>query len=225
MSDPAQSDEPGKEAPANAADDTARGAGQLLVDLGPILVFVLSYNVLNRTRPDDAIFIATGAFIAATLGAIAYSWWKTKHVPPVLLVTGVLVLAFGGLTLLLHDENFMKVKPTFVYLFYAAAIFGAFLARINLWKALFKHAFTLPDRIWTILALRWGTFFIFMAGVNEAIRLTQTTDFWVNSRLFIVYPLIIGFALLNLPITMKHVGKTNEEDSLKPDADARRTEA
>jgi intracellular septation protein len=76
---------------------------------------------------------------------------------------------------------------------------------------LFGRVFTLPDRIWSILAARWGLFFVFMAGVNEAIRLTQSTDVWVNSRIVVVYPLILGFALLNTPLIMKHAAKTDAE--------------
>jgi intracellular septation protein len=196
-----------------AAEATARGAGQILVELGPVILFVLSYNLLRGPRPADAIFIATGIFIAATLAALAWCLVTTRRAPPVLIVTGVLVLAFGGLTIILRDENFMKVKPTFVNFFYAAALLGSLAARQNIWKLLFRHAFALPDRIWNVLALRWGLFFLFMAGVNETIRLTQSTDFWVNSRLFIVYPLIFGFALLNLPLTMKHLGKTDTPPS------------
>ena len=198
---------------------TARAGAQLLVDLGPILVFVLSFNILQRMRPDDAIYWATGLFIIATLMAIAYSWLRTRFVPPVLIVTGVLVTAFGGLTIALHDEEFVKIKPTFVYLFYAAAIFISLLIRQNVWKLLLKHAFTFPDRIWNILAARWGAFFLFMAGVNEAIRLTQTTEFWVNSRLFIVYPLIFAFMLLNLPLTMKHIGAVDEPAPAPPEGE------
>ncbi|MGE3141880.1 MAG: inner membrane-spanning protein YciB [Hyphomonadaceae bacterium] len=189
----------------SAQKETARGAGQLLVDLGPILVFVIAFNVLNRIKPDQAIYIATGLFIAATLGAVAYAWRRTRKVPPVLIVTGVLVTVFGGLTIAFHNETFMKVKPTAVYLFYAVSIFGSLLARQNIWKLLFQHAFALPDRIWTILAVRWGLFFLFMAGLNEIVWRTQTTEFWVNSRFFLVFPLIFGFALLNAPLTMKHI--------------------
>ncbi len=203
---------------SSAAKSTAKGGGQLLVDLGPIIVFVVTYNVLNRTRPDDAIYIATGVFIAATLAAIAYAWFRTRHIPPVLIVTGVLVTAFGGLTIALHDETFMKLKPTVVYLFYAGAIFGSMLFGLNIWKLLFRHAFSLPDKIWNTLAIRWGVFFLFMAGLNEYIRATQSTEFWVNSRFFITFPLILGFALLNAPITMKHIREPDSEEPAPPPA-------
>lgn len=203
---------------SSAAKSTAKGGGQLLVDLGPIIVFVVTYNVLNRTRPDDAIYIATGVFIAATLAAIAYAWFRTRHIPPVLIVTGVLVTAFGGLTIALHDETFMKLKPTVVYLFYAGAIFGSMLFGLNIWKLLFRHAFSLPDKIWNTLAIRWGVFFLFMAGLNEYIRATQSTEFWVNSRFFITFPLILGFALLNAPITMKHIREPGSEEPSPPPA-------
>ncbi len=190
-----------------SAKETARGAGQILLDLGPIIAFVGTFNIVNRSNPDNAIYIATGVFMAATVLAAGVAWLRTRKVPPVLIVTLVLVLAFGGLTLALHDENLIKLKPTFVYLFYSAAIFGAMAFGQNVWKLLFNHAFTLPDRVWRTLAIRWGLFFIAMAGVNEAIRLTQTTEFWVNSRLFIGFPLVALFMLLNLPITLKNVGK------------------
>jgi intracellular septation protein len=211
--------------PADTAKkDTARGAGQLLMDLGPIIAFVLTFNVLQRlpaehpvhatlgTAPSESIFLATGVFIVATLIAVAYAWFKTRSVPPVLLVTAVLVVGFGGLTLALHDEDFMKIKPTVVNLFYAAAIFGSLLFGQNVWKLLFRHAFTLPDRIWAILAMRWGVFFLFMAGLNEVIWRTMSTEAWVNSRLFVTFPLVFLFALSNLPITMKWAGRETMED-------------
>lgn len=202
---------------AKPTAETARGAGQLLVDLGPVIVFVLSFNLLQRPLGEDAIFWATGLFMAATAIAILYAWLKTRHIPPVLIVTGVLVLVFGGLTIALKNQAFMLLKPVFVYLIYAAAIFGSQLFGANLWKTLFGHAFTLPDRIWRILAWRWGAFFIFMAALSFVFYLcvmvwgVMSQEFWVNSRLFVVYPLIFGFALLNVPITMKYIGRESEE--------------
>jgi intracellular septation protein len=205
--------------------ETARGAGQLLMDLGPIISFVLTFNVLQRlpadhavhrflgTAPSESIFVATGVFMIATLIALAYAWLKTRSLPPVLLVTAVLVVGFGGLTLALHDEDFMKIKPTVVNLFYAGAIFGSLMFGHNVWKLLFRHAFTLPDRVWMILAWRWGLFFVFMAGLNELIWRTMSTEAWVNSRLLVTFPLVFLFALANLPITLKYAGKESMDDA------------
>jgi intracellular septation protein len=187
--------------------ETARGAGQIMLDLGPVLVFVVTFNLWNRLDPANAIYGATLVFMAATLALAGRAWALTRTIPPVLLVSGALVVLFGGLTLVLRDETFVKIKPTIVYLFYAAAIFGTMAIGKNVWKLLFGHAFKLPDRIWTILARRWGFFFVAMAAVNEAIRLTQPTDIWVNSRLFVGFPLVLGFMALNLPITLRNIGK------------------
>lgn len=197
----------------------ARGAGQMLVDLGPVVVFVLSYNLLQRSLQEDAIFWATGLFMVATFAAIAYSWVRTRHIPPILMITGVLVLIFGGLTIALKDRTFVMIKPIFVYLLYAGALLGALMFGRNLWKMLLKHALTLPDRVWDTLALRWGLFFLFMAVVSALLWAgvqvwgVISEEFWVGSRLWIVYPLIIGFTLLNLPLMMKHLGDEKEGDA------------
>lgn len=193
--------------------ETAKGAGKVLFDLGPIVAFAGAFNWFNRSDPENAIFIATAIFVAVTLVAAGYNLLRSGRVSPVLIVTLVLVVAFGGLTLALRDESLIKMKPTFVYLFYSAAIFGALAFGQNVWKLLFAHAFALPDRVWKVLAIRWGVFFVFMGGLNEFIRLTQTTEFWVNSRLFIGFPLVALFMLINLPITLKNAGKT--EDQIK----------
>lgn len=179
---------------------------QLLIDLGPVIIFVVAFNVLQRIEATaaNAVYISTAIFIVATLAAIAYCRVKQGRIPPVLIVTGVIVVAFGGLTLILRDQTFIQIKPTFTYLFYVAAILGSMLVRFNLWKMLFGHAFNLPDRIWNILALRWAGFFAFQAGLNEVIRNTQTFEFWLNSRPFVVFPLVILFAVINTPIVLKH---------------------
>jgi len=203
------------EVPLAPAAPRKTGANQLLIDLGPIAVFVVAFNVLQRLEAtrDNAVYIATAIFIAATLIAIAYCRLRQGRIPPVLIVTGVLVTCFGGLTLLLHDETFIKIKPTFVYLFYAAAITVSVAIRQNVWKLLFRHIFNLPDRIWTVLALRWAALFVFLALLNEYVRLTQTTEFWVNSRLLIFTPCVLGFALLNTPLVLKHHRESDEAPS------------
>lgn len=196
----------------NSAAQTTRGATQLIVELGPTLAFVLSYNVLQRTAlGSDAIYWATGIFMASTALAIAYCWFSTKKVPPVLVVSGVLILGFGALTIGFRDDTFIKIKPTIVNLFYAGAVLGALALGHNVWRLLFQHAFSMPRRIWDVLALRWGLFFLAMAGLNEVLRQIMTQAEWVNARLWLVYPLIGLFMLANLPITLKWIGKTDAD--------------
>ena len=186
-------------------------AGQLWIDLGPILVFVITYNVLFRieaTKP-NAIYIATGVFIVSVLAAIAYCKIKRGKVPPILIVTGVLVTAFGGLTILLHDPSIIQIKFTFTFLFYAAAILFSLAIGQNIWKLFFRHIFSLPDRIWKILAIRWAVFYIVVAIVNEVLRYYYNEangnfDVWLNLRTVLTYPAFIAFAALNTPIVLKH---------------------
>jgi intracellular septation protein len=194
------------------------GSNQLLIDLGPIVVFVVAFNVLGRfeATKENAVYIATGIFIAATLAAMAYCKLRLGRIPPVLMIVGVFVTIFGGLTILLHDRTFIQIKPTFVYAFYTIAILVSFMLKQNVWKLLFGHAYALPDRIWNILALRWAGFFAFMAVLNEILRATLDFDAWLNSRPWVVFPLIFGFALLNAPLVMKHAADT--EDAPVPEA-------
>ena len=190
---------------------------QMLVDLGPLLIFIVSFNVFNNIAAlkDEAVYIATAIFIAATLAAIAYSWIRHRHVPPVLLVTGVIVVAFGGLTLVLHNPTYIQIKPTFTNLFYVAAILFSLAIKKNVWKLLFRHTFNLPDRIWDILAWRWAGCFAVQAAINEFIRQTQTFEVWANTRPLVVYPLVILFAIANTPIVLKH---HREDDAPAPAA-------
>lgn len=193
-----------------AAKETAAGGAKILVEVGPIAIFMIAYNVANRMAPDDAIFIATGVFIVSTLAALAWAWLKDKRVPPMLLVSGVLVTFFGGLTLALHDALFIKIKPTIVNLLYAGVILGSVFVGRNVWKMLFAAAFTLPDRVWNILAVRWGLWFVFLAVLNEVVWRNTSEAFWANFKFWGVLPLTLAFAMANVPITLKHQGKADD---------------
>jgi intracellular septation protein len=186
-------------------------AGQLWIDLGPILVFVVTYNVLFRIQAtkDEAIYIAVGVFILSVLAAIGWCKLKRGKVPPILIVTGVLVTGFGGLTILLHDPAIIQIKFTFTFLFYAAAILFSLAIKQNVWKLFFKHIFNLPDRIWNVLALRWAAFYVAVAILNEVLRYYYNEangnfDVWLNVRTILTYPAFIAFAALNTPIVLKH---------------------
>lgn len=201
---------------ATAKPSRPGGANQLLIDLGPIAVYVVAFNILQRIEAtkDNAVYIATGIFMVATLATIVWCKLKQGRIPPVLIVTGFIVTAFGGLTLALHDPMFIQIKPTFTYLFYVAAILISLAIKQNVWKLLFGHAFNLPDRVWIILALRWAGFFVFQAVLNEIIRNTQSFEFWLNSRPFIVFPLTLVFAAINTPIVLKY--QRDEEEAPAP---------
>lgn len=195
-------------------------ANQLWVDLGPILVFVITYNVLFRieSTKDQAIYIATSVFIVSVLAAIAYCKVTRGKVPPILIVTGILVTAFGGLTIIFHDPAIIQIKFTFTFLFYAAAILFSLAIKQNVWKLFFKHLFTLPDRIWNILAVRWAIFYIVVALLNEVLRFyfneaNGNFDVWLNVRTALTYPAFILFAAANTPIVLKHHKDEEEKQS------------
>jgi intracellular septation protein len=216
----------------HATDDKTRqtlGQGmKLAIDFGPIAIFMVTYNVAARRVPDEAIFIATGVFIVATLLALGYTWLKERRLSPMLLVSGVIVTVFGGMTLIFHDALFIKLKPTIVNLLYASVIFGGLLVGRNVWKMLFASAFTLPDKIWNTLAVRWGAWFVFLAILNEVVWRAppnafwlqwtgmDAESFWANFKFFGVLPLTLIFAFANLPITAKYLGKTEMEEPDTP---------
>ena len=185
------------------------GTAQLLVDLGPVIVFMLAYNLGGRFVPKgQEIFLATGVFLVATLLAVAYAWFVQKRLPPMLIVTTVIVCVFGGLTLALQNALFIEIKPTIVNLLYAGVILGGLAVKQNVWKMLFQGAFPkLPDNVWNTFALRWGLFFIFLAGLNEFIWRNFSEAFWANFKVFGVMPLTLLFMLANMPLLMKHMPK------------------
>lgn len=196
---------------ATTPRSASNGASQLWIDLGPILVFVVTYNVLFRiaATKDEAIYIATGVFIVSVLAAIGWCKLKRGKVPPILIVTGVLVTAFGGLTIIFHDPSIIQIKFTFTFLFYAAAILFSLAIKQNVWKLFFKHLFNLPDRIWNVLAVRWAVFYLVVAALNEVLRYNFNEangnfDTWLNLRTVLTYPAFIAFAAINTPIVLKH---------------------
>lgn len=190
---------------------TGESLVSVLVELGPAASFMISYNVWQGRDPENAIFVATGVFMVATVIALAYAWLVQKRTPPMLLVSSAIILVFGALTLILHDRWFAFVKPTIINLLFAAAIFGGLLVGKNIWKMLFSSAFDLPDSVWRILAVRYGVFYVALAILNEAIWRTQTEAFWANFKVVGVIPITMLFIAAQIPITMKYWGKTEAE--------------
>src|SRR5579872_6759443 len=146
---------------------------KLATELGPLLVFFAANAKFN-------LFVATGAFMVAIVVSLIASYVVVRHVPIMAIVSGVIVLVFGTLTLVLHDETFIKVKPTIIYAMFALVLGGGLLFGRSFLAVVFDQMFNLTPQGWRILTWRWALFFAALAVLNEVIWRTQSTDFWVN---------------------------------------------
>jgi intracellular septation protein len=142
--------------------------------------------------------------MVAIVVAMIASYVVTRHVPVMTLVTGAIVIVFGTLTLALHDETFIKVKPTIIYGLFAATLGGGLLFGRSFIAVMFDQMFNLTPLGWRILTLRWAVFFFAMALLNEAIWRTQSTDFWVAFKAFGVIPLTMIFAVTQMPLIKRY---------------------
>lgn len=195
-----------------------KGAGNIWTDIGPVFLFVVVYNVIQRfpenngaLSKENAIFWATGVFMAGVIAAIGWTLMKGRKLPPMLVITGVVVVVFGTLTIWLQDKRFAFYKPTIINTLFAVTILGSLAIGRNIWKTAFEHAFNMADRAWRIFALRWAGFYVVLAVLNEVIWRNFPEDFWANSKIFLSIPLAIGFMALNLPFLMKHNIEPPEE--------------
>src|SRR3954466_2246837 len=170
---------------------------KLATELGPLMVFFLA-------NAKFGLFVATGAFMVAIVAAIIASYVVTKHVPIMAIVTAVVVLVFGTLTLVLHDETFIKVKPTIIYGLFAGILGGGVVFGRSFIAVLFDQMFNLTPQGWRMLTFRWALFFLAMAFLNEAIWRTQSTDFWVAFKAFGVIPLTMIFAVTQMPLIKRY---------------------
>ncbi|MCD2315717.1 septation protein A [Sphingomonas sp. IC-11] len=177
---------------------------RLALDYGPLIVF-FAVNFLTPGPAIARIIAATGAFMAAMVAALILSWWKTRHIPPMLLVSGALVIVFGGLTIWFQDERFIKMKPTFVYGIFAATLGIGLATGRPLLQMLLESAYPgLTGEGWRKLTRNWALFFVFMAALNEVVWRTTSTDFWVGFKLWGAIPLTLIFAIANVPMLMRH---------------------
>jgi intracellular septation protein len=170
---------------------------KLATELGPLMVFFIANAKFN-------LFVATGAFMVAVIAAMIASYMVTRHVPIMAMVTAVVVIVFGTLTLVLHDETFIKLKPTIVYTLFAATLGGGLLFGRSFIAIMFDQMFNLTPQGWRELTLRWALFFLAMAVLNEIIWRTQSTDFWVAFKAFGMVPLTMLFAITQMPLIKRH---------------------
>jgi intracellular septation protein len=170
------------------------------LELGPLALFFIVYSRVG-------IFAATGILMASVLVTLAVSYAMLRRIPIMPLITAVIVLIFGSLTLILHDETLIKIKPTALYVLFGAALFVGLWINKPLLKILFDGALHVTDEGWRKLTWRWAFFFLALAVLNELVWRTQTTDLWVKFKTFGFLPLTLLFALAQAPLIMKYETK------------------
>ena len=180
-----------------------QGASQFILDLGPLAAFFITYKTVGLIE-------ATAALVVATLLSLTYTYIKTKKIAPMPLVTGIMVTVFGGLTIWLNDEHFIKIKPTIVNLLFALILLGGLWFKKPLLKVALGSAMELEERGWVVLSKRWGFYFIFLAGLNECIWRNFSTDFWVNFKVFGMFALTIAFTCAQIPLIKHYLIDSNE---------------
>ncbi|ANK81003.1 MAG: septation protein A [Rhizobiales bacterium NRL2] len=180
---------------------------KVATEVGPLGVFFLvnsqSHNIFGNAEPQN-IFWATGAFMIAIAISLAVAISIERRPPVMPLVSGVLVLIMGGLTLYLHDELFIKLKPTIVNSMFAAALLAGLAFGQLFLKYIFGAAFSLSDKGWRVLTWRWAGFFVFLAIVNEIVWRSFSTDFWVSFKVFGIMPITIAFALWQMRVVYRY---------------------
>jgi intracellular septation protein len=170
---------------------------KLALDFGPLVLFFFA-----NSRYD--IFVATGTFMIAVLVALAVSYVMTRHLPIMPVVTAIIVVVFGGLTLFLHDATFIKVKPTIIYALFGAVLLGGLFFGKPLLATVLDSMFELTDEGWRKLTLRWALFFFVLAILNEIVWRNTSTNVWVDFKVFGVTPLTFLFGALQVPLLKKY---------------------
>lgn len=174
---------------------------------GPFLKFVLELGPLGLFFVANwkyGIFAATGVLMASVVATLIVSWFLTRRLPIMPVVTAIAVLVFGSLTFIFKDETFIKMKPTIVNALFGGGLLGALAMGKPLLPIVLDSVLQLTEEGWRKLTLRWGLFFFFLAVLNEVVWRTQSTDFWVAFKVFGTIPITLAFALAQTPLILRH---------------------
>jgi intracellular septation protein len=176
---------------------------KLVLELGPLALFFIAYSRLG-------LIGATGVMMVTVVVTLSVSYALLRRLPIMPLVTAIIVVIFGSLTLIFHNETFIKMKPTVLYLLFGGALLGGLAFNRPLLPVLFDGALNVTAEGWRKLTWRWALFFLALAVLNELIWRTQTTDLWVAFKTFGIMPLTILFALSQAPLVMRYEAKGEE---------------
>ena len=163
---------------------------KLFIDLFPVILFFTAFKL-------KGIFVATMVAMIASAVQIGYMYFKHKKVEPMMWLSLAIITVFGGATLLLHDETFIKWKPTVLYwLFGVALIAGQLMFKKNAMQSILGKQMTLPDKTWKTINVSWGIFFLLLGTINLFVAYTFSTDAWVNFKLFGIMGLMLVFIVI-----------------------------
>ena len=198
--------------PQKATRESINPVLKMALELGPLMVFFfanirgewLAQKFPTLAGLGEPIFIATGLFMVATAVALAVSWLLMRTLPVMPVVSGIVVLVFGALTLWLHDDEFIKLKPTIVNTLFGVILLGGLALGKSLLGYVFDSAFRLTDEGWSKLTLRWGIFLVILAVLNEVVWRSVSTDAWVNFKVFGLVAITFVFTLLQLPLINRY---------------------
>ncbi len=204
--------------PAAPAKPPENALLKLALEMGPLLVFFLANNKPDLFRPllrpllpatlidgaQGGIFVATAVFMVAMLVSLVLTRALLGKLPIMPLVSGVVVLVFGGLTLWLQDDLFIKMKPTIVNTLFGIVLLGGLAFGKPLLPYVLDSVFRLTDEGWRQLTLRWGLFFFVLAAINEIVWRMFSTDFWVAFKVWGTMPLTMIFAMAQIGILQRH---------------------
>ena len=182
---------------------------KFLFDFFPIILFFIAFKVAD-------IYVATGVAIAATFVQVGWLKLRGKRVEPMLWASLAIIAVFGGATLVLQDETFIKWKPTVLYWLFGAVLAGALAFRRNLIRVMLSEQMQLPDPIWSRLNWSWTGFFAFMGALNLYVAYNYSTDHWVNFKLFGGMGLMLLFVVAQALVLARYVEEKNERRSENP---------
>ena len=173
-----------------------------VVEFGPIAAFFTAYSIAD-------LFVATASIMVATALALALSYILERRIPMMPLITAGIIGVFGGLTLWLQDETFIKMKPTIIQVIIGTVLFSGLLAKRLFLKSLMGAAWHITDEGWRVLTVRFALFFFLMGALNEVVWRTQSTDLWVNFKVLGLMGLTIVFILTQLPLLKRFAIEVN----------------
>ncbi len=170
---------------------------KLAIEVGPLVAFFIANS-------RGGIITGTGVFMVATIVSLGLSWGLFRRIPILPLATAVFVLFFGGLTIILNDDFFIKIKPTVVNTLFGVLLLGGVALNRLVMKPLLGTVLALTDEGWRKLSIRWALFFFVLAILNEIVWRNVSTDMWVNFKVFGIMPLTILFSFSQVPLLTRY---------------------